>query len=60
MLFDTGLLAIDRAFRVQVKPALKGSEYWEFHAKKLRLPKVSGWQPRQQYLTDRYRLYMSG
>ena len=60
LLFDMGLLAIDPAFRVHVKPALKASEYWELHKKKIRLPRVAEWQPRRQLLEDRYRLYMSG
>jgi HNH endonuclease len=61
LLFDLRLLAIDPVtLRVHVKPTLKGSEYWTFRNRKIRVPGRSDWKPHRQLLGDRYRLFISG
>lgn len=61
LLFDLRLVTVDPVtLRVLVKPTLKGSEYWKFHNKKIRVPENTAWRPRRQLLGDRLRLYISG
>lgn len=59
-LFDLQLMGLDPlAMRVRIRPDLKGSEYWRFHNRKIRLPDDAHLRPDKSLLADRYRLFQS-
>jgi len=54
-LFDSQLIGIEPAtMRVHVRPTLKGSEYWTFNKRKVRLPEGSHLRPDARLLKERY------
>lgn len=61
LLFDLRLVTVDPVtLRVRIKPTLKGSEYWKFRNRKIRVPGRSDLRPHRKLLGDRYRLFISG
>jgi len=60
-LFDLQLMGLEpSSMRVCLRPTLKGSEYWKFHNRKIRLPEHSHSRPDRNLLAERYRLFRSG
>jgi len=55
LLFDLGLLSIDKDLRVSLDPSLRRSSYAEFHGQKLRVPTVRRWQPNRRALAKKHR-----
>ncbi|TBD65709.1 hypothetical protein ELH22_21455 [Rhizobium ruizarguesonis] len=56
-LFDLKLITIDpRSLRVVASPRLKGTDYWQFHGRDLRLPKKRSEHPAASALEWHFRL----
>jgi len=56
-LYDLNLLTIDPRYRVQLAPALKGSEYWDYRNMLITLPDGPSEVPNAAALTARYEAF---